>query len=196
VLAALQLMKIRLQRLGFVIKRFHSDRGKEFDNRLVGQWCLNCDIYQSFAETEDHKSNGRCEAAVCQTKNKVRTLLLAAGCGPNLWPYAVTYADEQQQGSDKSTPPFGAAVMVRTRKQGRESDFNPRAAQGVYLCPLHNSTGALVMLDEDKVIYRTSAFVRLPVQPEVPTANFEADEIERGDPVIRLEALLASEEPD
>ncbi|CAE8597959.1 unnamed protein product [Polarella glacialis] len=196
VLAALQLMKIRLQRLGFVIKRFHSDRGKEFDNRLVGQWCLNCDIYQSFAETEDHKSNGRCEAAVCQTKNKVRTLLLAAGCGPNLWPYAVTYADEQQQGSDKSTPPFGAAVMVRTRKQVRESDFNPRAVQGVYLCPLHNSTGALVMLDEDKVIYRTSAFVRLPVQPEVPTANFEADEIERGDPVIRLEALLASEEPD
>ena len=197
VMPAIQLAKIRLERRGHSVKRLHSDRGKEFDNKAMAQWCLNHDIYQTFAEAEDHRANGRVESAINVAKCRTRTLLAsAAHMSKEMWPYALCYYSESMWSSEeKKFPSFGQSVMVKTRIPGRTSDFEPRAKPAWFLCPLHNSTGSLVMLQEGG-IYRASTYAVLPTQPAV-VPHERLPEAELGDQVqdggITLSKLVEEE---
>jgi hypothetical protein len=164
VLAAIQMLVLRLRRSGMQVQRLHSDLERQFDSGIIRSWCLKENIFQTFVEPEDHQGNGRAEAAIGTTKNKIRQMIAAnKDLGQSLWPYAVIHQTEVEWNDffnlGKHIPKFGAKVMVRTRNQ-RSDDFTPRAAEGRYLSPIHNTGGAWIWLVEEEKVFAHLHFRR------------------------------------
>ena len=81
---------------GKQIKRFHSDRGREFLQRRFRRRLLDWGVKLTESSGGDPQSNGLAEWGVCWAKSRIRTLL--AGSVPTLgkefWSYAARHLTE------------------------------------------------------------------------------------------------------
>ena len=83
-------MMANLNYEGFMVRKLHSDRGREFNNGVVQRLCRQRDVYQTFTQGDDPKQNGRVESYHARLKGRTRTLLKAVSGG---WGLAVCHAD-------------------------------------------------------------------------------------------------------
>ena len=118
----------------------HSDRGMEFQARASKQWLKEQGIRVTTSEAGVHQTNGAAEATVRWTKQRARTLMLAAGVPQHLWPTAVSTAATMQRSDVLGFEPLlaapcGAKVMVRKRQlEGPKlDDLAPKWIQGTYM---------------------------------------------------------------
>ena len=166
---------------GFMIRRLHSDRGREFKNGLVQRLCRQRDVYQTFTQGDDPQQNGRVEGYHARLKGKTRTLLQAASASPRDWPYAMRTAQAamwakamQKFGRPTWHPlPFGTNVKVRTRSWERFGNvWSGRVQNAVVLAPsVETCRGHVVRTDGGALMHTTAVFrgaVQPSPQPVVP----------------------------
>ena len=69
-----------------MIRRLHSDRGREFNNGVVQRMCRQRDLRQTFTQGDDPQQNGRVESYHARLKGRTRTLLKAVSADSQDWP--------------------------------------------------------------------------------------------------------------
>ena len=84
---------LRLRIDGYHVTRVHTDRGREFSNQLR-RWLTSRGIACTRTSGDNPQSNGRAEVAVQSIKTMVRRILVQAGEGSQLWPWALRYVNE------------------------------------------------------------------------------------------------------
>ena len=168
-------MIAQLKYEGFMLRRLHSDRGREFNNAQVHRLCRQRDVYQTFTQGDDPKQNGRVEAFHARLKGRTRTLLKGAGAPSVDWPYAMRTAHASmlsqalaRLGRRPLLPlPFGAQVRVRTRSWEREL-WSDRVQDAVVLAPSIETCKGHVVRTASGVLMHTTAVFRGAVQ-DVPS---------------------------
>ena len=128
VVQALAAMLSQIQYEGFMVRRVHSDRGREFNNSGVHRLCGQRNLFQTFTQGDDPKQNGRVEGFHARLKSKTRTLLKGSPVQVSDWPYATRTAQAsllsqalRRFGRDVLSPlPFGTHVRARTRSWERD----------------------------------------------------------------------------
>ena len=78
VLSATKEILLQVKKLGLVVKRVHSDCGREFVNKGFRALCADRGLICTTTGGDNYKSNGRVEALVGRAKNAVRTMLSAS----------------------------------------------------------------------------------------------------------------------
>ena len=171
---ALAAMIAHLRYEGFMLRRLHSDRGREFNNGLVQRLCRQRDLYQTFTQGDDPRQNGRVEGYHARLKGKTRTLLKASSADPRDWPYAMRTAQAamwakamQRFGRSAWYPlPFGTRVKVRTRSWERYGDvWSDRVQDATVLAPSVETCKGHVVRTEAGTLMHTTAVFRGAVQP-------------------------------
>ena len=127
VLTAIGKMYAAAKAEGFDVRRVHSDRGREFTNSQCRTWCARHGLHKTFALPEEHQSNGRAEGAIMRAKSRIRTILRAAGSGPQEWPLAARLAAHTMRNIARRklnmplapSVPFNAKVQVLQRSWNR-----------------------------------------------------------------------------
>ena len=137
VMQSLLELYLRLKIDGFVISRFHTDRGREFSNQLR-RWFISRGVICTRTAGDNPQSNGRCEVAVQNIKTLVRRALLQAKAGPDQWPWALRHLNEclREHRMERSIafPNFLQSVLVNKRTwKNRQFEAVKEAVQ--YLCP-------------------------------------------------------------
>ena len=134
---------LRLKIDGFVISRFHTDRGREFSNQLR-QWFISRGVACTRTAGDNPQSNGRCEVAVQNIKTLVRRALLQAKAGPDQWPWALRHLNEslREHRMERSIkfPNFLQTVLVNKRTW-KNRQFESVKEEVMYLCPAWNEHG-------------------------------------------------------
>ena len=127
---------LRLKIDGFVITRFHTDRGREFSNQLR-RWFISRGVACTRTSGDNPQSNGRCEVAA-QNKTLVRRALLQAKAGPDQWPWALRHLNEclREHRMEKPIkfPNFLQSVLVNKRTW-KNRQFEAVKEEVQYLCP-------------------------------------------------------------
>ncbi|CAE7867461.1 unnamed protein product, partial [Symbiodinium necroappetens] len=158
VLAATKEILLQVRRLGLVVKRVHTDCGREFVNKSFRAMCADRGFIRTTTGGDNFRSNGRVEALVGRAKNAVRTLLSASGLGSSSWSFAMRHYVARIQeavvtqlgGRYPRLPPFGTKVFVkkRTWKMLKE-DFVEKVVSARILCPSADvARGFLVKTEE------------------------------------------------
>ena len=128
---------LRLNIDGFVITRFHTDRGREFSNQLR-RWFISRGVACTRTSGDNPQSNGRCEVAVQNIKTLVRRALLQAKAGPDQWPWALRHLNEclREHRMEKHIkfPNFLQSVLVNKRTW-KNRQFEAVKEEVQYLCP-------------------------------------------------------------
>ncbi|CAI5474229.1 unnamed protein product [Closterium sp. Yama58-4] len=91
---------VRLQlrerfRTDLPVLRLHSDRGGEFSSGLLGSFCEEEGIHQSFTLPASPQKNGVAERRIGLVMEVARTSMIHAAAPHFLWPFAVRYAAHQ-----------------------------------------------------------------------------------------------------
>ena len=166
VVQALAAMLAQIQYEGFMVRRVHSDRGREFNNSGVRRLCAQRDVYQTFTQGDDPKQNGRVEGFHARLKGKTRTLLLGSKAQPSDWPYAMRTAHAallasalRRFGREVPPPlPFGTTVRVRTRTWERDL-WSERVQEAVVLAPsIETCKGHVVRTSSGTLLHTTAVF--------------------------------------
>ena len=118
VLQGLQQVVLYLRSLNLPVLRLHTDRSREFMNKVVTRWFLSQAIRLTTTEGDAPQQNGTAERAIRWLKSRCRTNLRAAGFPPEHWPVAMRAAAAQQRSevlgmATKLAAPFGAKCLVR-----------------------------------------------------------------------------------
>ena len=174
---------LRLKADGFVVSRFHSDRGREFSNQLR-KWFTSRGVICTRTSGDNPQANGRSEVAVQGVKTLIRRTLLQASAGPELWPWALRYLNEcfREARMDKalSFPPFLQKVMVNKRTW-KNRQFESVKEEVSYLCPAWADHGHWVRKDgENPTVTR---FVLHKLETPPTEAHWVALEREVLDPI-------------
>ena len=153
---------------GFMIRRIHSDRGREFNNGLVQRLCRQREMHQTFTQGDDPQQNGRVESYHARLKAKTRTLLRGASAEAQDWPYAMRTAHAAMWGRALSKLgrqawqplPFGTQVKVRTRSWERYGDvWSDRVQDATILAPsVETCKGHVVRTSEGTLLHTTAVF--------------------------------------
>ena len=167
VLKTISEMYLTLRADGFVVRQIHTDRGGEFMSRKLQAWCQNRDILRTHTTGSDSKLNGRAERAVLEIKNRVRTMLHAAGADQTWWALAVRNVNERWrmqriQRSDEA-PPFLSEVLMKKR-WWQSGELDPTHEKVRYLCPSWQDHGHWV-IREDGTKALTRSVIRGTVKP-------------------------------
>ncbi|KNZ45691.1 hypothetical protein VP01_78g1 [Puccinia sorghi] len=80
-----QVINIEAKRLGYYPSVLHSDRGTEFLNAQVGEFCRTNVIRQRFSDEYTPQQNGLAERFNRTVIESLRTVMLDSGLKPNLW---------------------------------------------------------------------------------------------------------------
>ncbi|KNZ51630.1 hypothetical protein VP01_3880g3 [Puccinia sorghi] len=80
-----QVINIEAKRLGYYPSVLHSDRGTEFLNAQVGEFCRTNVIRQRFSDEYTPQQNGLAERFNRTVIKSLRTVMLDSGLKPNLW---------------------------------------------------------------------------------------------------------------
>ena len=174
-------MLAQLRYEGFMVRRLHSDRGREFNNGVVQRLCRQRDLYQTFTQGDDPQQNGRVESYHARLKGKTRTLLQGTSMPAQDWPYAMRTAQATmwahavvKLGKPAWQPlPFGTQVRVRTRSWERFGDvWSDRVQVATVLAPsVETCKGHVVRTAAGTLMHTTALFrgaVQLPPVPVVP----------------------------
>ena len=128
VLQGLQQVVLYLRPLNLPVLRLHTDRSREFMNKVVTRWFLSQAIRLTTTEGDAPQQNGTAERAIRWLKSRCRTNLRAAGFPPEHWPVAMRAAAAQQRSeaaaqqrsevlgmATKLAAAFGAKCLVRAK---------------------------------------------------------------------------------
>ena len=158
VLAATKEILLQVRRLGLVVKRVHTDCGREFVNKSFRAMCADRGFIRTTTGGDNFRSNGRVEALVGRAKNAVRTLLSASGLSSSSWSFAMRHYVARIQeavvtqlgGRYPRLPPFGTKVFVkkRTWKMLKE-DFVEKVVSARILCPSADVARGFLVKTED-----------------------------------------------
>ena len=134
---------LRLRTDGYQITRVHTDRGREFSNQLR-TWLTSRGIKCTRTTGDNPQSNGRAEVAVQSIKTMVRRVLVQAGEGSQLWPWALRYVNEclrlHRLNRSIDFPRFLQPVLVNKRSwKGKE--FESAKEEVCYLAPAWSEHG-------------------------------------------------------
>ena len=128
---------LRLKADGFVVSRFHTDRGREFSNQLR-RWFVTRGILCTRTAGDNPQANGRSEVAVQNIKTLIRRALLQAGAGPEQWPWALRHINERLRDyrleKRVNFPNFMQKVIVNKRTW-KNRQFEAVKEEVFYLCP-------------------------------------------------------------
>ena len=185
VLTAIGRMYASAKAEGFDVRRIHSDKGREFNNNQMRTWRARHGLHKTFALPEEHQSNGRAEGAIMRAKSKIRTILRAAGCGPEEWPLAARLAAHTFRNVARRklrmplapTVPFNSKVQVLQRSWNRgiwESLTVTAFTKG----PSGDSTRGWLVKTLDGKLLTTGTLFPSPKQEQ------EIEVAVKGDPVL------------
>ena len=172
-------MLAHLRYEGFMVRRLHSDRGREFNNGVVQRLCRQRELHQTFTQGDDPQQNGRVESYHARLKGKTRTLLRAASAAASDWPYAMRAAQAAmwahavaKLGKTGWQPlPFGTHVKVRTRSWERFGDvWSDRVQDAMVLAPSIETRKGHVVRALQGTLLHTTALFRGAVQPTLRPA--------------------------
>jgi transposase InsO family protein len=76
---------VEAKRLGYYTSILHSDRGTEFVNSELQQYCLDHVIQQRFSDAYTPQQNGLAERFNRTILESLRTIILDSGLSPKLW---------------------------------------------------------------------------------------------------------------
>ena len=162
VLRGIKDMRIRLRTRGCEITRLHSDRGSEFIDSRLSDWCLDEAIRLTFTAADEKEPNGTAERGVGICKAEGRVALVASGLDITFWPWAVRHWDDCRWAAAFDFPPplpFGMEVVVRQKEWKLLNAFAPRMLQGVYLGTedvQSTCAGHLVLMEDGNVVRATT----------------------------------------
>ena len=169
---------------GFMVRRLHSDRGREFNNNLAQKLCHQRDVHQTFTQGDDAKQNGRVESFHARLKGQARSLIKAAAASTQDWPFAMRTAQAamwakamHRLGRPSWQPlPFGTRVKVRTRSWERYGDvWADRVQDAVVLAPsVETCKGHVARTHSGTLMHTTAVFrgaVHMPSPAVIPPAQ-------------------------
>ena len=95
-------------------------------NTAMRRYCSHRGLIRTTTSADDFKMNGRCEAMVGRLKSATRTMLAAAGLGPDHWSFAMRHVVARAQSDllrqlglkQPTLPPFATKVYVKRRSSG------------------------------------------------------------------------------
>ena len=160
VLTAIGRMHVRAKAEGFDVRRLHSGRGREYNNKSLRDWCARHAVHKTPAVAEEHQGNGRAEGAILRVKSKTRTILQEAGSSKADWPLAAKLAAHELKNAARrrlSIPvqeslPFDTRVQVISRSWKRET-WEARTTDAFVKCPSADmSRGWVVATEEGKLL--------------------------------------------
>ena len=174
---------LRLKADGFVISRFHTDRGREFSNQLR-KWFTTRGIVCTRTAGDNPQSNGRSEVAVQNIKSMLRRALLQAGAGPENWPWALRHINERlrEHRLEKkvSFPNFLQKVLVNKRTW-KNRQFESVKEEVSYLCPAWFDHGHWVKKEGESPMVTRCVLQKLDTPPT--TTHWIALERESADQI-------------
>ncbi len=74
------------------IRRLHSDRGSEFNNQRINQFCKKNGILTSWSTPGRPQKNGKAERSIRTVINRARSLLYSSNMPRSYWNFAVSHA--------------------------------------------------------------------------------------------------------
>ena len=212
VLAATKDILMQVKRLGLVVQRVHTDRGREFIGKSFRALCRDRGLVRTTTTGDDFKANGRVEALVGRAKNAVRTYLAGSGMGPEMWGFAMRhYVSKVQQeivtrlgGRLPRLPPFGTKVFVKQRSwRMKKEEFMEKVVAARILCPSMDVARGFLVRTDDGTYLTTMVAVE---NVKETSGEFEVDGPPRpsGEPGVRrriygktpVVASLQEESPD
>ncbi|CAE7580175.1 RE2, partial [Symbiodinium sp. CCMP2456] len=158
VLTATKEILLQVRRLGLVVKRVHTDCGREFVNKAFRALCADRGLVRTTTGGDNFRSNGRVEALVGRAKSAVRTLLSSSKMGPEAWAFAMRHYTARVQwsvvtqlgGRYPRLPPFGTKVFVKKRSwQMLKEEFVEKVAPARILCPSMDVARGFLVKTED-----------------------------------------------
>ena len=158
VLASTKEILLQVRRLGLVVKRVHTDCGREFVNKGFRALCRDRGFIRTTTGGDNFRSNGRVEALVGRAKNGVRTMLSASTLGSEAWSFAMRHYVARVQwsvvtqlgGRYPRLPPFGTKVFVKQRSWQRVKDeFTEKVVAAKVLCPSLDVAKGFLVKTED-----------------------------------------------
>ena len=190
---ALAAMLSQIQYEGFMVRRVHSDRGREFNNSGVHHLCGQRNLFQTFTQGDDPQQNGRIEGFHARLKNKTRTLLKGVEAQSSDWPYAMRTAHAsmlayalRRFGREVPQPlPFGTQVRVRTRSWERDL-WSARVQDAMVLAPSIETCKGHVVRTASGTLMHTTAVFKGAVHPAPRPVGLSSDPLPvhaRGAPV-------------
>ncbi|OLP90889.1 Retrovirus-related Pol polyprotein from transposon TNT 1-94 [Symbiodinium microadriaticum] len=160
VLTAIGRMHARAKAEGFDVRRLHSDRGREYNNKPLRDWCARHAVHKTLAVAEEHQGNGRAEGAIMRVKNKARVILEESGSEKTDWPLAAKLAAHELKNVARKrlkiethqSLPFNTKVQVSSRSWKRET-WESRTTTALVKCPSADmSRGWVVATDDGKLL--------------------------------------------
>ncbi|CAE7234908.1 RE1, partial [Symbiodinium necroappetens] len=163
VLTAIGRMHARARAEGFDVRRLHSDRGREFNNKPLRDWCARHSVHKTLAVAEEHQGNGRAEGAIMRVKSKARIILEEADSEKTNWPLAAKLATHELKNAARrklnipvqESLPYGTKVQVISRSWKRET-WEARTATAFVRCPSADMSRGWVVETEDGKLLTTS----------------------------------------
>ena len=149
---------------GFSVRRVHTDRGREFSNQALRNFCQKFGLHQTFAIPEEHQTNGRAEGAILRIKNKTRTILQESDCEDlSEWPLAAKLAAYQLRADARKrlrmpcepTLPYNTKVQVLKRSWNR-GVWDARTTTAFTKCPSADTSRGWVVKTEEGLLFTTS----------------------------------------
>ena len=158
VLAATKEILLQVRRLGLVVKRVHTDCGREFVNKSFRALCADRGLIRTTTGGDNFRSNGRVEALVGRAKNAVRTMLSTSSMSSQSWSFAMRHYVARVQwsvvtqlgGRYPRLPPFGTKVFVKKRSwKMLKEDFVEKMVAARILCPSSDVARGFLVKTED-----------------------------------------------
>ena len=162
VLTAIGRMHARAKAEGFDVRRLHSDRGREYNNKPLRDWCARHAVHKTLAVAEEHQGNGRAEGAIMRVKSKTRTILEESASEKSDWPLAAKLAAHELKNAARKrlklemqqSLPFDTKVQVISRSWKRET-WESRTTTAWVKCPSADMSRGWVVATEDGKLLTT-----------------------------------------
>ncbi|CAE7314267.1 RE1 [Symbiodinium microadriaticum] len=162
VLTAIGRMHARAKAEGFDVRRLHSDRGREYNNKSLRDWCARHSVHKTLAVAEEHQGNGRAEGAIMRVKNLTRTILEESDGEKLDWPLAAKLAAHELKNAARrrlkidvqQSLPFNTKVQIISRSWKRET-WESRTTTALVKCPSADMSRGWVVATEDGKLMTT-----------------------------------------
>ena len=161
----------------FKVETFFTDRGGEFLNAEMQQFCAEKGIIHNKSTPRNHQQNGKAENTNRRFGDLVRSLLTQYALPKKLWAEAISYASHLHNVSMKKrlhmTPQqafvgtipditslrtFGCKVFSRVSDEVRQK-LDPKSQLGMYMGPSKDGPGCRVLLWKSNLKYPKYAVV-------------------------------------
>ena len=127
VVAGVQRIIARCSYRNLIVRRFHSDGGREFNNAKLRDYLAARGIHKTVVVPDEPQSNGRAESTIRRIKATTRTVLQEHDAGPGEWALAARCATHCLRVKAFKTldiktpvcPPYNTTVQVIERSWRR-----------------------------------------------------------------------------